>query len=1123
MRQALRSSKMSGAATAAAPEPPATSVNSIEPPSLVDDDSELNQIKGGGSDVTAGDTSCLMCSTVFEGADEFEYHIEVHASLCPSPCLRCCRSFSDRRLLYRHLHFKHGVAKRHLKEFYGDSLPMAISQSAVAGLGEDDDDEDGIDRMKRGFLPESSDVWKGGSSTSRPRDLTNPNADDGSSSMMSTAPTTTSRKPLKRCQICDKVFLKLTELRRHLVSSHSEVKPISCVECNRFFATARSYATHQRTVHGFLDRSNRKRSKKLDSNDGGPMSDGDANSEGDGDDEKQVTVVGPLENIVSEPDFEVLNDVTSASQKHFSSKDAWMDDEMADENEDLVFCVATKKDGPDRATRSEAVKYRVNLRTEEVLVTRVLGTNVANDERCFLYKCHWCSEIVVSIEALVEHIGVHARKQQKTVMCYNCGQLFPAGERGADDLKEHLRVYHGNDRSVDQIPPDSVVESRLSIHGMLPLRDEPGADTDVMLDSSAMDACDRSAPDGEQQIKDSVQSDRPNLEPQLEPEADNRICKAACQFPFNGSMDGNAAVTDPTSVNVKREPNDDVRVKLEPLEDSAAMTESSRHDDDDDDIDLPEIPVKIEDGDVNDMGDYDDEDDDEEEDEDEENDMDAAAGGESKNSSALFPSEVEAPSVVISKDGSRGFQCHVCKKLFDRLFSLNRHLRSHTGFKPCYCRECGKGFSEPRNLRHHVIRFHSDGSLRHLLRRAHQRNFGKEPRTATSDDRSHQDELDDDGGDASSPDAAIYSELSADGAEFGCQSSTGSENPENLLSSSQGGPPLPSQVAPWDQRDEVSTKDDEAGDEVLPNSSIVRHLFNQIPHGDIANASPLEDDGGTTSAVDLSLLPGRSRGQDYEDSAAGHASDSPIKPASQTSVEADYSDPLDRSLDLDPALGFDCDQQQAPSKKRKRKSGGYLSRYLPRLDIVASPVMRSKSSTKVLPNGKTVFTCLYCRKTFTTSSDLNRHMDFHEDLRPYKCEFCDYCSRTNSQLKVHMMRHQGIKQYPCDACDYFAVTQSDLNRHKKTRAHKLRAIRSGIADTSNAADKSGNGGDLEESSCSVDSGGRRSSKHRIKQEDDDDNGDGYDDNDLNGLRDENDDLDAASNDLCDDDDVVTVP
>ena len=64
------------------------------------------------------------------------------------------------------------------------------------------------------------------------------------------------------------------------------------------------------------------------------------------------------------------------------------------------------------------------------------------------------------------------------------------------------------------------------------------------------------------------------------------------------------------------------------------------------------------------------------------------------------------------------FKCRYCDKTFDRVFSVHRHERVHTGFKPCICKVCGRGFSEKRNLRHHIIRFHSDGSGRELLKRA---------------------------------------------------------------------------------------------------------------------------------------------------------------------------------------------------------------------------------------------------------------------------------------------------------------------------------------------------------------------------------------------------------------------
>ncbi len=62
------------------------------------------------------------------------------------------------------------------------------------------------------------------------------------------------------------------------------------------------------------------------------------------------------------------------------------------------------------------------------------------------------------------------------------------------------------------------------------------------------------------------------------------------------------------------------------------------------------------------------------------------------------------------------YVCRYCNKTFFRLFSLQRHERIHTSYKPCHCRDCGKGFSEPRNLHHHMVRFHPDHEPSHKVK-----------------------------------------------------------------------------------------------------------------------------------------------------------------------------------------------------------------------------------------------------------------------------------------------------------------------------------------------------------------------------------------------------------------------
>lgn len=84
---------------------------------------------------------------------------------------------------------------------------------------------------------------------------------------------------------------------------------------------------------------------------------------------------------------------------------------------------------------------------------------------------------------------------------------------------------------------------------------------------------------------------------------------------------------------------------------------------------------------------------------------------------ASVTGKVAEPVGDIEETAPGQFKCRFCDKKFDRIFSVHRHERVHTGYKPCICKVCGRGFSEKRNLRHHIIRFHSDGSGRELLKR----------------------------------------------------------------------------------------------------------------------------------------------------------------------------------------------------------------------------------------------------------------------------------------------------------------------------------------------------------------------------------------------------------------------
>lgn len=86
-----------------------------------------------------------------------------------------------------------------------------------------------------------------------------------------------------------------------------------------------------------------------------------------------------------------------------------------------------------------------------------------------------------------------------------------------------------------------------------------------------------------------------------------------------------------------------------------------------------------------------------------------------RNSTHSPPEVNHASSENYEDKNGCNFQCKMCPKTFDRIFSLQRHERIHSGVKACFCKICGRGFSELRNLRHHIIRFHAESAQKEPL------------------------------------------------------------------------------------------------------------------------------------------------------------------------------------------------------------------------------------------------------------------------------------------------------------------------------------------------------------------------------------------------------------------------
>ncbi|XP_069960985.1 zinc finger protein 433-like isoform X2 [Cherax quadricarinatus] len=391
----------------------------------------------------------------------------------------------------------------------------------------------------------------------------------------------------------------------------------------------------------------------------------------------------------------------------------------------------------------------------------------------------------------------------------------------------------------------------------------------------------------------------------------------------------------------------------------------------------------------------------------------------SEDSYPVSPSSESQEAADLQEGGSgedlfKMYTCRFCGKKFDRAFSCNRHERVHTGYKPCFCRVCGRGFSEPRNLRHHVIRFHSDGSLRHLIKRDRRKKGDEDSPTPSV-----------------SPVPLKYPESRLkDVLKETANKLISSSNIDMTgLSGKTNG--LEITLTSKTLHDTSSNYDDGSKIGVLRSPTPPQaDIMKERTTGDVTTAV-------TTYTTNLTKIIAAS----LDNSTRG----SRRHPVFVDSFRNDELEPGEIRLDRRTKIIDDGESGRRlviadDQSDESLDHSPHFSNYAPRLNIVQEPIDRDKALMPITDDiGRTFFECPYCHKLFGSTSDMNRHLDFHEDLRPYNCEYCDYSARTNSQLKVHKMRHEGIKLYSCDVCNYNGVTQSDLNRHKKTQSHIARS------------------------------------------------------------------------------------
>lgn len=78
--------------------------------------------------------------------------------------------------------------------------------------------------------------------------------------------------------------------------------------------------------------------------------------------------------------------------------------------------------------------------------------------------------------------------------------------------------------------------------------------------------------------------------------------------------------------------------------------------------------------------------------------------------------------------------------------------------------------------------------------------------------------------------------------------------------------------------------------------------------------------------------------------------------------------------------------------------------------------------------------CVVCKKRFSQSSSLNKHMRIHSGERPYKCPHCVKAFTASSILRTHIRQHSGEKPFKCRHCGRAFASHAAHDSHVR-RTH----------------------------------------------------------------------------------------